>query len=65
MINTELELMQASNDAELEAAEQLQKFMVEWMGKRGQRQAQPQQQPQMPMQAPPPMAPVEGMMSGY
>ena len=59
MINTELELMQASNDAELEAAEQLQKFMVEWMGKRG----QPKAQPQMPMQ--PQKAGLNGNQSLY
>jgi hypothetical protein len=62
MINTELELMQASSDAEQDAAEVLEKFMVEWLGKRGQQKAQAPQ-PQQPMMPQPQQMPQPGGMS--
>ena len=62
MITTELELMQASADAEQEAQELLEKFTVEWLGKRGAAEqkakmmqaAQPPQQMQQPPMPPQP-----------
>lgn len=47
MINNELELMQASSDAEEEAQQLLEKFQQEWLGRRG------KVKPQQPVQAPP------------